>query len=421
MTSTVRSRSARLVSSVGCAEQKASPTANLRHHARRRADSIRRRPGSARRRRRSTSSRRRSTSRRATSTATSSPDDVDVDVFISFGGVKTGANSACGADDSGRRSRSRRVTLNGGPAHEPHGDAAGGVRLDVDLDRRAGVGRHRRVADDLLPQRLHRRGADAARSDGGQRDLLLAVQRQVPHLRPRHRLGAARRRRRSTATPSPSPTPAWRRGSSTACTCTRSASRRRRSSRGASSPRFSGNYSKFVGFTELNFPLFTTADSSVPLATVPPPVPLRLRRHRQHDEDARRLRQRAVTCTICDRSADPTGDGQRRTAGRSTTSSSLDNDGTCDGFTNIAVELPAKVLGTFDPLQVVGKTATHRRHAAQQLGAESVSRRQRQHDLVLDDRRRAPRAPASAGTATRARTTSGRSIRDARTTSPFSL
>src|SRR5262249_6032933 len=37
---------------------------------------------------------------------------------------------------------------------------------------------------------------------------------------------------------------------------------------------FSGNYSKFVGFTELNFPLFQVADSTVPLATVPPPVQL---------------------------------------------------------------------------------------------------------------------------------------------------
>ncbi len=37
---------------------------------------------------------------------------------------------------------------------------------------------------------------------------------------------------------------------------------------------FSGNYSKFVGFTELNFPLFTAADDTVPLATPPAPFPL---------------------------------------------------------------------------------------------------------------------------------------------------
>src|SRR5262249_55116685 len=37
--------------------------------------------------------------------------------------------------------------------------------------------------------------------------------------------------------------------------------------------KFSGNFSKFVGFTELNFPLFT-ADDQAPLATVPDPVVL---------------------------------------------------------------------------------------------------------------------------------------------------
>ena len=37
---------------------------------------------------------------------------------------------------------------------------------------------------------------------------------------------------------------------------------------------FSGNYSKFVGFTELNFPLFEPADDTVPLAPVPAPVVL---------------------------------------------------------------------------------------------------------------------------------------------------
>ena len=44
--------------------------------------------------------------------------------------------------------------------------------------------------------------------------------------------------------------------------------RRRR----ASSPRSRGNVSKFVGFTELNFPLFNAADDTAPLATLPAPV-----------------------------------------------------------------------------------------------------------------------------------------------------
>ena len=59
--------------------------------------------------------------------------------------------------------------------------------VDLALDRRAELARHRRVADHLLPQPAHRRRADAARSDGGQRHLLLAVQRQVHHHRSRRR------------------------------------------------------------------------------------------------------------------------------------------------------------------------------------------------------------------------------------------
>ena len=37
----------------------------------------------------------------------------------------------------------------------------------------------------------------------------------------------------------------------------------------------------------------------------------------------------------------------------------VDNDGTCDAFTNFAVELPAKVLGTVrSAARYVGKTVT---------------------------------------------------------------
>ena len=152
--------------------------------------------------------------------------DIDVEIFISFGGVKTGANSACGADETGN-APIETVTLKGGRLMNHSVHAAAGLRLDLDLDRRAVVGRHRRVADDLLPQRVHQRGADAARSDGGECHLLLAVQRQVPHLRSRRPAPGSWWSRRCSATPSPSPTPAWRRAASTASTSSPSASRRR--------------------------------------------------------------------------------------------------------------------------------------------------------------------------------------------------
>ena len=126
---------------------------------------------------------------------------------------------------------------------------------------------------------------------------------------------------------------------------------------------FSGNYSKFVGFTELNFPLFTVADDTVPLATVPPPVQLA---YADIGNTAKMLGASAPASSPTPaRSAipppNPTNDAtsrDHRQLAASTTSSSSTTTAPATRFTNIAVELPAKVLGTFDPLKVVGKTAT---------------------------------------------------------------
>ena len=177
------------------------------------------------------------------------------------------------------------------------------------------------------------------------------------------------------------------------------------SSRGACITSFSGNYSKFVGFTELNFPLFDAADRRVPLAPVPPPVPLRLRRHRQPAQDARlRRRQRgaatrarSATRSRPTRPTTPTSSAPS-TAGTSTTSSSSTTTAPATSFTNIAVELPAKVLGTLRSAAERRQDRHHHRHAAQQLGPERVPRRQRQRRSPARRRRRAPRAAASTGT-----------------------
>lgn len=125
---------------------------------------------------------------------------------------------------------------------------------------------------------------------------------------------------------------------------------------------FSGNYSKFVGFTELNFPLFNV-DQSAPLATVPAPVVL------QYTDLANVTTMLGndagvvqYTGTICDPDpANPTNDPNIAKTDMSWETYNqfvVDGDGTCDSFTNLAVELPAKVLGSFDPTKVVGKTAT---------------------------------------------------------------
>ncbi|HEY2748932.1 MAG TPA: hypothetical protein VGL86_30130, partial [Polyangia bacterium] len=122
---------------------------------------------------------------------------------------------------------------------------------------------------------------------------------------------------------------------------------------------FSGNYSKFVGFTELNFPLFSAADSTVPLATVPPPV---LITYQDIGNVPKMLGNTAgvvsFTGVICDPDPpNPTNDPNIADTIKSWEMYNqfvVDNDQTCSSFTNIGVELPAKVLGTFDPLQVVG-------------------------------------------------------------------
>ena len=125
---------------------------------------------------------------------------------------------------------------------------------------------------------------------------------------------------------------------------------------------FSGNYSKFVGFTELNFPLFNV-DQSAPLATVPAPVVLQFADianvTTMLGNDAGVVQ---YTGTICDPDPpNPTNDATIAKTDMSWETYNqfvVDGNGTCDSFTNLAVELPAKVLGDFDPTKVVGKTAT---------------------------------------------------------------
>jgi hypothetical protein len=125
---------------------------------------------------------------------------------------------------------------------------------------------------------------------------------------------------------------------------------------------FSGNYSKFVGFTELNFPLFD-ADLDAPLATLPAPVPLA---YADMGNIPKLLGATAsvikFTGTICNPlPPNPGNDPNIQSTIDSWVKYNqfvLDNNGACDAFSNMAVALPAKVLGTFDPLKVVGKQAT---------------------------------------------------------------
>ncbi len=124
---------------------------------------------------------------------------------------------------------------------------------------------------------------------------------------------------------------------------------------------FSGNVSKFVGFTELNFPLFSEADVSIPLEPLPPPVvvtqsdiatPIHLL-----SLDAGVVVFTAVQCDPFP--PNPTSDAtiqQTRDQWTKFNEYVMSTDGTCDSFTSFAIQLPGKLLGTFDPLMNVGKT-----------------------------------------------------------------
>jgi hypothetical protein len=126
----------------------------------------------------------------------------------------------------------------------------------------------------------------------------------------------------------------------------------------------SGNVSKFVGFTELNFPLFDAADDQ-PLGTVPQPVVVSQSSIANQDNIGLLKYDASVvqlTGTICDPNPpNPTNDSDIQgiiDQWEKFDTFILDGDGTCDSFNNFAIELPAKVLGSFDPLQAKTKTAT---------------------------------------------------------------
>jgi hypothetical protein len=117
---------------------------------------------------------------------------------------------------------------------------------------------------------------------------------------------------------------------------------------------FSGNVSKFVGFTELNFPLFDATDDTVPLAPLPPPVVLSISSLANRD-NVGLLKYDASVVTYTGKICDPMLNPSQWTKYNEFV---IDGNNTCDSLTNYAVELPAKTLGTFDPLMTKGKTLT---------------------------------------------------------------
>jgi hypothetical protein len=123
---------------------------------------------------------------------------------------------------------------------------------------------------------------------------------------------------------------------------------------------FSGNVSKFVGFTELNFPLFDATDETVPLEPVPPPLVVTMA---DIMNPIKLLSADAGVVTFVATECDPFPPNpmnnptiqQTRDQWTKYNEFVASTDGTCDSFTSFAVQLPGKQLGTYDPLANVGK------------------------------------------------------------------
>lgn len=288
------------------------------------------------------------------------PKDLSVDVFISFGGIKTGADSACGADASGNNPIER-VQLVAGrlmshTVQLPNAYGATSVWIDEPNSHATGASPTIYFRNPLIPEVQTPPDPTAMNatfcspfnnkfviidkaSPGGQLLVgsvfsgaftvvdtgattfnsiyLYAFGKPPPYIVPGRLLKS-----------------------------------------------FSGNYSKFVGFTELNFPLFS-ADMTAPVdpSLLPPPVVLSAR---DLGNNARLLGYDAATVqysgTICNPlPANPAHDVNIQKTIDSWNKFNefvIDADGSCAAFTNFTTQLAAKVMGTFDPLQNIGKTIT---------------------------------------------------------------
>ncbi len=290
------------------------------------------------------------------------PDDITADVFISFGGVLTGANSGCGADESGA-DPIETITLTSGMLmnHTVTLPAAYGATALWIADKASGATgasptiyfRNAFIAEAQTPPDLTAMNASFCSSFNGK------------FLTFDHATGSGQLVVTSVFDDSFSITDTGVAPGGFNNMYIYSYSQPPPDIvEGKVILSFSGNYSKFVGFTELNFPLFNEADSTVPLATVPPPVLLSYTD--LNDNIPKMLGNTAgvvsFTGVICDPNPpNPTNDPNIAETIKSWEMYNqfvVDNDMTCSSFTNMGIELPAKVLGTFDPLQVIGKTVT---------------------------------------------------------------
>lgn len=122
----------------------------------------------------------------------------------------------------------------------------------------------------------------------------------------------------------------------------------------------SGNVSKFIGFTELNFPLQEYDDAVV---GTPPVYPLTLADRGASLGSSALTNQRmlrldaatvSVTGSVCPIATDPADPNASQWLKFNQFTVDM-GDGVCDSFRTYSVQLPAKTLGAFDPLAVMNR------------------------------------------------------------------
>ncbi len=346
--------------------------------------------------------------------------DVDVDVFISFGGVKTGANSACGADESGTQPIER-VTLKGGmlmnhTVQLPLAFGSTSIWVDEPVSGATGASptiyfRNAFIAEAQTPADLTATNATFCSPFNGKFLVFdhatgtgqLVVTAVYSNAFTVTDTGVAPGQFNSIYLFAFGKPPSD-------------------IVEGRVITDFSGNYSKFVGFTELNFPLFNVADNTVPLAPVPPPVPLTYCGHRQHRQDAGRVVERrqlhghdlqSVAAQPDERSEHPEDDRQLEQVQPVRRRQRPDLRRLHQHRRRAAVEgagqrsIRCRASARARPSPACCATTRGRTRISTPTATPSPARR----------RCPAPRGPASPAPATRTRSTSGPSIRAARKTS----
>jgi hypothetical protein len=141
---------------------------------------------------------------------------------------------------------------------------------------------------------------------------------------------------------------------------------------------FNGNISKFVGFTELNFPIIV-ADDDAPVEPQKLPPPIKL----VQTDTGNLPKLNAANSSTVEISGKICPVAPPNPNHDSTIQNTIDQwikyntfvlgSVSCDSFTEFAVALPSKVVGNFDPVNMIGQPATVRGMLKNSSGQNAVT------------------------------------------------